>query len=123
MIDTKVKPKEAYIYHHKDYPKWVEHPYAELDSKNKPVLCADADAELEFLYSFTEEGRLKLAGDKEKAAEALKAEEEKVLKVEQMRKKAYENAVKQAKSQVVKARLAATKSEKQKVDPKENIFG
>lgn len=110
MLDTKVKPKEVYIYHHQEYPKWVEHPHATLDSKNKPVLCADADAELKFLYSLTEEGREKVAEEEERIEIVKRDAEKKALKVEEMRKKAFLDAVKQAKAQVEKARESAVKT-------------
>lgn len=110
MLDKKVKPKEAYIYHHQEYPKLVEHPLAALDSKNKPVLCTDADAELKFLYSLTEEGREKVAEEEERIEIVKRDAEKKALKVEEMRKKAYADAVKQAKAQVEKARESAAKA-------------
>lgn len=106
------------IYIRQEYPKMCEHP-DHLSDRSKDVRCENEEAEIEFLYGFTEDGKKELAAKKEKEAEEAKALAGKRSAVDELRSQVYAQKIDESKDKMQALRSKANKEAKDSKEAKE----
>ncbi len=109
-----ILPKK--IYTHVEYPKMCEHP-DHLSDRSKDVRCENEEAEITFLYGFTEDGKKELAAKKEKEAEEAKKLAGKLSAVDELRTKVYAQKIDESANKMQALRAKANKEAKDSKEP------